>query len=674
MRVFLAYPHDLTIPGMVFGSLPVLNACLKEAGHETRVADLSAEAFTHMTNPATLSLYFEAFDRLHDSLMADSKKTPETALLLEQYTRLRVFPRDLMLTAQECKEGLRDPEKYHDPKQHRHMRRVVEMTHKFLNSFTPHLDPRNNQFTTQVYEYLELDHPDPYSDFYRTQFLTQLEDFQPDVVALACPFSLQIYGGMKLGGIIRERMPDVKIVMGGTSISEYADLLLLDKRFYDHVDHVIVGDGEESLTHFLDGLEGKADISETPGLYRMVNGEVVPPKVNRFANMDDTPTPDFREIDFSHYMAPEPAVVITTSRGCYYNKCTFCAESFRVGFRKRTPRRVYDDVKSICLDQGIKYIHFLDPLTPPVTLEYVSKRIARDELPVKWLAEVKFERIYTNEQYVKKLAKGGCTFLQFGFESGVQRVLDDMKKGNNLEQVETIVNHLKRYRISVGTTWFIGFPTESEPDARESWKFLRDHASEIHQSFYSGTFGLGDDVPVYNDPETFGIEIVYGESGDPSFTRTNGTDWDTQPLHHAFYPRSDLPSLTSGSSLLHTAKDLELITRMRATSTLGPTSFESPPIPERFVSLPEENRLMKHEGPGGQVAILLVAQSCTTFDLDSMDVSLLESIGKNGALLGDIIDAAADDEDCLRRLSLFMDRGYVEMPDPLLAKVLVPSG
>ncbi len=673
MRVFLAYPHDMSLPGMTFGSLAVLNACMKEAGHETMVADLSAEAFTHMAQPETLRRYFDAFDLLYKTLDAEDDKSPEAQALLKQYTRLKVFPRDLMLTAKDCIRGLRDAEKYYDPIQYRHMRRVVEMTHKFLNSFTPHLDPRNKQYTMQVFQYLDQDHPDPYSDFYRGEFLDRLEAFNPDVVALTCPFSLQIYGGLKLADIIRERLPDVKFVMGGTSISEYVDLLLGDHRFYEYVDHVITGDGEESLPLFLDALSGKAAFDEVPGLYRVADGEIVTPTVNRFADMDKTPTPDFSDIDFSHYMAPEPTIVLSTSRGCYYNKCTFCAESFRIGFRKRSPRRVYDDVKSICLDQGINHIQFLDPLAPPVTLEHVSKGIARDNLPVRWLAEVKFERIYTNEQYVKKLARGGCTFLQFGFESGAQHVLDDMKKGNNLEQIDVIVKHLRKHNIAVGTTWFIGFPSETEADARTSWKFLRDRAGEIHQSFYSGTFGLGDDVPVYNEPEKYGIKIVYSEAGLPGFTRLDGSDWDTEPLHQAYYSRGDMLSVISGSSLLHTARDFDLASRNRSSAIVGPTSFEAPPVRERIVHTAAENRLMMLDDPDDSVAILLVAQSCTTFDLDAIDVALLSEIREEGTLLGTLIDDHADISDIQARLDRFVDRGYVEMPDPVLAEILGQS-
>jgi len=49
---------------------------------------------------------------------------------------------------------------------------------------------------------------------------------------------------------------------------------------------------------------------------------------------------------------------------------------------------------------------------------------------------VKFEKIYTSREYVRTISEGGCRLLQFGFESGVQRVLDGMKKGNRLDQIE----------------------------------------------------------------------------------------------------------------------------------------------------------------------------------------------------------------------------------------------
>jgi radical SAM superfamily enzyme YgiQ (UPF0313 family) len=46
--------------------------------------------------------------------------------------------------------------------------------------------------------------------------------------------------------------------------------------------------------------------------------------------MDASPTPDFTGIEFDLYMVPERIAILTTSRGCYYGKCTFCPESFRL--------------------------------------------------------------------------------------------------------------------------------------------------------------------------------------------------------------------------------------------------------------------------------------------------------------------------------------------------------
>jgi len=84
-------------------------------------------------------------------------------------------------------------------------------------------------------------------------------------------------------------------------------------------------------------------------------------------------------------------------------------------------------------------------------------------------------------------------------------------------------------------------PTENETDARETWSYLRKHWDQIHLSLYTGTFGLGHDVPVFQHPEDYDIQIKFSAEGDPTYTRNDGGDWDLQPMHKAFHARSDIP-------------------------------------------------------------------------------------------------------------------------------------
>jgi hypothetical protein len=254
--------------------------------------------------------------------------------------------------------------------------------------------------------------------------------------------------------------------------------------------------------------------------------------------------------------------------------------------------------------------------------------------------------------------------LQFGFESGVQRVLDAMKKGNNLEQIEVMLDNLKDHGIIVAATWFIGFPNESEEDARETWRFIRRHVGKIHYSLYTGTFGLGSDVPVFQHPEQYGITVGFDSGGNPTYTRNDGLDWDHQTLHHGFQVRSDVPLVISGAALLYAANRPNLISRLRGVGAVGPVSWEAPPIEERFGWVPAENACHAVGGAGdSRRYVIFVAQSGEVFEADQADVDILTRIGTSGCVFGTIVSAPDAPSDVLVRLARLIDCGVVEAAD-----------
>jgi anaerobic magnesium-protoporphyrin IX monomethyl ester cyclase len=671
VRVALVYPPDFTPPTMPFAALPLLDACLTRTGHEPMVMDLNAESFTFMIAEGNLERYFDLLDGYTETLASKSGRTLAEEQVYQTYRRLHLYPRGLMKGARDAMKRLRDPKYFYDPAAFRHAHRVIRTTHSFLTSLTPCLDPRNQNFGVQLYGTLADDSPDPYTDVFASHTLPKLAAFGPGLIAFTCPFSRQVAPAMRLAKRMKEKHPGVKFVIGGTGVSDAQHIILTDPRFYEYIDYAIVGDGEEALPDLIAAIEGKKSFDEVAALWRRDGREVVKPARFHNVDMDLSPAPDYRRVDFTHYCLPEPTAIYTTSRGCYYGKCTFCPESFRVGFRMRSPENVYADMRELVLNQGVRNVHFFDPLTPPRTLAYLSREVAREKLPLNWYAEVKFEKIYTSKQYMKTLSEGGCKILQFGFESGVQRVLDGMKKGNNLAQIEIMLDNLKAHGIGVSVTWFIGFPTESEDDARESWRFLRRHDDEMHLSLYTGTFGLGHDVPVFQHPEDYDIKLTFDALGNPSYQRNDGGDWDQQKQHVGYHVRSDLQTAIGGAALHYAANRPDLLRELRVTSAVGPMSFEEPPIAERVVSVPTENNYLESApGADGRMRYkVYVAQSAEAFDADETDIALLKKIGHEGRRLSEVIESDGAPADVMERLAAFVDKGFIEMPDPVPASV-----
>jgi anaerobic magnesium-protoporphyrin IX monomethyl ester cyclase len=669
VRVALIYPPDLAPPTMPFAALPLFNACLKRAGHEVLVMDLNAESFSVMIREENLARYGAALDRLTSALENKTARSPQEEQEYEAYRFLHLFPRQVIEGATDAVRELQSAEAFYDPVRYRHARRVIGTAHAFLNATTPRLDPRNSNFTNDLYLHLSDDQLDPYAEVYLAHTIPRLQEFRIQLIAMSCPFSQQLGTAMRFAKLVRRMLPNVRILLGGTGVADAQHVLLTSPLTFDYIDYAIVGDGEEALIELIGAIEGRLPFDDVAGLWRREGQEVVRPARFHNVDMDSNPVPDYRGIDFGQYMLPEPAILYTTSRGCYYGKCTFCPESFRITFRMRSPEKVYEDVRNLVLHQGVRNIHFFDPLTPPRTLAHVSRQVARENLPLNYHAEVKFEKIYTSPEFVKTLSEGGCKLLQFGLESGVQRVLDAMKKGNRLDQIEIMLENLSRNGIKVAVSWFVGFPTESEDDARETWRLIRRHRGEMHYSLYTGTFGLGHDVPVFQHPEDYGIDLTFDGAGNPSYVRRDGADWDHQKLHPGFHVRSDVALGVSGAALLYAASRPDLIPQLRGVHAIGPVSWEDPPIPQRRASVPVENGCVElGRGPDGRRRYkVYVAQMGESFDADEIDVELLKLIGTRGRQLSEILEDERAPADVLCRLGAFIDKGFVESTDSVPA-------
>src|SRR5207247_2625704 len=125
----------------------------------------------------------------------------------------------------------------------RHAHRVIRTTHSFLTSMTPCLDPRNTNFTAQLYANLTDETPDPYADVHTGHTIPRIAAFKPDLIAFSCPFSRQVSPAMRLAKAVKAKLPGIKFVIGGTGVSDAQHVILTDPRFYDYIDYAIVGDG-----------------------------------------------------------------------------------------------------------------------------------------------------------------------------------------------------------------------------------------------------------------------------------------------------------------------------------------------------------------------------------------------------------------------------------------------
>jgi hypothetical protein len=289
---------------------------------------------------------------------------------------------------------------------------------------------------------------------------------------------------------------------------------------------------------------------------------------------------------------------------------------------------------------------------------------------------------------MKTLAEGGCSFLQFGFESGSQRVLDLIDKGNDIERVDAILALLHQNRIQAGVSWFIGFPTATPQEDLSTYDFVASRDDRVALSVYAGTFMLGRDTLVYANPERYGIEILEKEDGSVDYQMKDGTHhYDRTELDYAFRARGDLPLLDHGGYLLYAAHRPELLRRITGLGRYGRLARDYHDLPGRRPRLAEAIRFRDYrfnpfapddasmERP---VRVAFNEKTGMHFPLESVEAALLEAA--DGRTCEEIAAAVArrlarPRDEVATLVARLIDRGLLTIaaapaaaPEPALAR------
>jgi len=83
-----------------------------------------------------------------------------------------------------------------------------------------------------------------------------------------------------------------------------------------------------------------------------------------------------------------------------------------------------------------------------------------------------------NEKTAAALAKAGCKTVWIGAESGSQKILDAMDKGDTVEDIYNAARLLRAHGIKVGFFLQFGYPGETWEDVQKTLKMVRECAPD----------------------------------------------------------------------------------------------------------------------------------------------------------------------------------------------------
>lgn len=283
--------------------------------------------------------------------------------------------------------------------------------------------------------------------------------------------------GIKIAGVIKEEMPDTKIVFGNYHATFTFDKLLTK---YPLVDYVVLGEGEYTFLELINSLEKGEKTNEVRGIAFRHNGGVVKTPSRPFIKeLDKLPFPD-RTLLEQEYRSELVGILgssgkfttLLTSRGCPYN-CRYCAcSAFSLRMvRFRSPESVVEEMR-LLQSEGYEEVGFVDDnlLLERRRIEKIFDLMNERGIKLDLWAEGRVDQ--ASREVLKKFAKVGCKTIYFGVESGSQKVLSYYGKNISPDLSRRAILNCKKAGIdNVIGSFIVGAPIETKKDIEQTFDF-----------------------------------------------------------------------------------------------------------------------------------------------------------------------------------------------------------
>lgn len=290
------------------------------------------------------------------------------------------------------------------------------------------------------------------------------------------------------------------------------------------IDIAIMGESEFAARDLARTIRENRDWTQCRGIaYRKKdNAEVIiNPPYPFIEDLNVLPFPDRRmlpkNIDYFNPVVKRiPYTTIYTTRGCPA-KCTFCSSPPFYGntIRFRSSDNVYQELE-IIKEMGYKEVFFRDeffPVKKERTFSLCEKMIS-NKLDLTWICSARVGSV--DKETMQIMKRAGCHMIRFGVESGVQEILNNIKKGIRIEKTIETFKWTHEVGMETHAHMMIGMPGETFESVDKSIEF----AKRIDPTVV--TFGI---CTPYPGTELFDqITEQHPEIGD-------GSQSDLQKLH-----------------------------------------------------------------------------------------------------------------------------------------------
>ncbi len=281
----------------------------------------------------------------------------------------------------------------------------------------------------------------------------RIADIEPDVVGISL-FTHNRIDSLKLARGIKRRMPKTVVLAGGPHATFLADELIGREV---GIDFILQGEAEASITWLVERLKS-GNRPQTRIIPSRGAGDLdaLPPP-SRFTGMliDVDPNEQFK--------------YIITSRGCTH-RCTFCCSPsfWQGGMSYRSVENIVDELEHLNREYGLIYFSIRDDnftLKKKRVIDF-CKLMRERGLYMMWNCQSRVDSV--DEEMLMEMKRAGLEHIQYGVESGSERILRMYDKRTSVEMIERAAAITRRVGVYLSIYLMVGMEGETRSDVRKT--------------------------------------------------------------------------------------------------------------------------------------------------------------------------------------------------------------
>lgn len=328
---------------------------------------------------------------------------------------------------------------------------------------------------------------------------------QPDILGISATVSTAYRYTKELSHAVKQVSPKTKIILGGC-LAASAEVLLRKCQ----VDACVIGEGEKVLLNLVKHWERFGDFSPLREEFHKIKGisfinsdkdfiftgyekqllseELLQPNYDLLAENCDISLYLYDPLDhelFGHdkrsretHRKGQKGAYVMTAKGCT-SRCTFCHRWIR-GYRSYTLKSVMDTITYLKKKYNVGFF-MIGAENFGVDKRFVEEFIkAIKPLDVLFrIGGVRMATVYSNPGMVHRLKDAGCVQLNFGMESGSDKILTIMEKRVTHKQNMEVAKLINREGMYTCHQLIIGMPGENDRTIKETIECVKVATEDI---------------------------------------------------------------------------------------------------------------------------------------------------------------------------------------------------